>query len=187
MWNSYVLNLIFNSHNDSFLGLSVLLDQLEYVVHIVAAAEEDRASLMKLLWWDVQNGLPERCGVQLNVGTFNVVIPFAGITYSLSLWNLQSGACNSSSLFDDVSHGHTLVQDSQLAVGVGCWGTTRYIGQVLEEQIWTQTEPWRGSNKRRHLNKPVAGYIKIPPHFSVRWTSATIDPMYLKKGNNLAF
>ena len=82
MWNSYVLNLIFNSHNISFLGLSVLLDQLEYVVHIVAAAEEDRASLMKLLWWDVQNGLPERCGVQLNVGTFNVVIPFAGITYS---------------------------------------------------------------------------------------------------------
>ena len=30
--------------------------------------------------------------------------------------------------------------------------------------------------------KPVAGYIKIPPYFSVRWTSATIEPMYLRKG-----
>ena len=30
--------------------------------------------------------------------------------------------------------------------------------------------------------KPVAGYIKIPPYFNVRWTSATIEPMYLRKG-----
>ena len=29
--------------------------------------------------------------------------------------------------------------------------------------------------------KPVAGYIKIPPYFNVRWTSATIEPMYLRK------
>ena len=32
--------------------------------------------------------------------------------------------------------------------------------------------------------KPVAGYIKIPPYFSVRWTSATIEPMYLRKRND---
>ena len=57
--------------------------------------------------------------------------------------------------------------------------------QIYWKSSWRTTFRHEMNKKQRcsrwRWRKPVAEYIKIPPYFSVRWTSATIDPMYLKK------
>ena len=79
----------------------------------------------------------------MRLSTVNVVVfSYPETAHSCSWCYLRSSACNSSGLFDDVSHGHALVQDSQFAVGVGCWGVQP---NILEKIL---------KNKFRHeMNK----------------------------------
>ena len=66
---------------------------------------------MKFLGSDVQNWLPTLS---------RYVSRVLWLIEIVSCLNLQSSAGNAPRLFDDVGHGHALVQDTQFAVGVGC-------------------------------------------------------------------
>ena len=62
--------------------------------------------------------------------------PILGFDTCFPWCYLRSSARNSSGLFDDVSHGHALVQDSQFAVGVGCWGVQWRYNQIYWRWCW---------------------------------------------------
>ena len=89
----------------------VLLDDSQDVLHVILAAQEDRAPLVKLLWNHVQD---------INPGDDQS-------RYEISLGDSLSSRGEPTGLLDDESHGHALVQHTQLAIGVGSWGARSFL------------------------------------------------------------